>query len=305
MTYPTFTAADLAPTGIAFKAIVGDVTTPAYTSACAMLASVEASGFNGLYLSEGDGMLVETLRLDELKRLARAERRERRRLAALLERAHEGPNGATLRASADHAAIALSGDFGTLAEAIGDGRADGITEGAVGVLYQAQRLDYRLGRSEKRRDALESAVTRTAEQGAVLREDWQNLDGSPVPFGRELAAALEALRNASPGNLASRVAMVIANAVALHGEALCRMSGEREATERNHKLAGEVEAYRLQRDTEGARAVAAEAAGLKAFTHAKRLVRELDGWTVGMLPPNAYGAAIVDAMNEAKRELAL
>jgi len=307
MTYPTFTADEIAPTGVAFKATIGTLPTPAFSSAAAMLAHLGERGSMGcpVYMSEGDGVVVDKITREELRRLDRAERRGRNRIADALEKAHAGPNGDLLRASEGHDSIGLVEEFGRLAASIGAGELDNVQGAAVNLLYRAQRLDYRLGRCGKRRDALESAVSSTAEQGAVSREDWQNLDGSPVAFGRELAASLEALRNASPGNLASRVAMIVAHAVALHGEALARMSGEREATERAHKLAGDVESYREQRDTEGARAVGAERAAEIAFNHAKRLVGELDGWTVGMLPANAYGAAIVAAMNEAKRELAL
>jgi len=307
MSYPTFTADEIAPTGVAFKATIGTLPTPAFSSAAAMLAHLGEHGSMGcpVYMSEGDGVVVDKVSREELRRLDRAERRGRNRVADVLEAAHAGPNGDLLRASEGHDSTGLVEEFGRLAASIGAGELDNVRGAAVNLLYRAQRLDYRLGRCGKRRDALESAVSSTAEQGAVSREDWQNLDGSPIPFGRELAAALEALRNASPGNLASRVAMIVAHAVALHGEALARIDEARRETERNHKLASDLAEYREQRDKEGARAVAAEAAGLKAFTHAKRLVRELDGWTVGMLPPNAYGAAIVDAMNEAKRELAL
>jgi len=307
MTYPTFTADEIAPTGVAFKAIIGDATTPAYSSAAAMLAHLGAHGSMGcpIFMTEGDGVCVDKISREDLRRLDRAAKRERNRIADALEKAHAGPNGDLLRASEGHDSTGLVEEFGRLAASIGAGELDNVRGAAVNLLYRAQRLDYRLGRCGKRRDALESAVSSTAEQGAVSREDWKNLDGSPVAFGRELAESLEALRNASPANLPSRVAMVIANAIALHGEALARMSGERDATERLHASAAREREYRTQRDKEGARAVSAERAAEIAFNHAKRLVGELDGWTVSMLPANAYGAALVDAMNEAKRELAL
>lgn len=59
--------------------------------------------------------------------------------------------------------------------------------------------------------------------------------------------------------------------------------------------------YRQQRDAEGARAHAAETAleGSRAYAEKghgalDRLMRELSGLTLGMLPPGAYGASLVD-----------
>lgn len=67
------------------------------------------------------------------------------------------------------------------------------------------------------------------------------------------------------------------------------------------KAASDCLAYREQRDAEGARAHAAETAleGSRAYAEKghgalDRLMRELSGLTLAMLPPGAYGASLVD-----------
>lgn len=73
------------------------------------------------------------------------------------------------------------------------------------------------------------------------------------------------------------------------------------------KAAADCLTYRQQRDAEGARAHAAETAleGSRAYAEKghgalDRLMRELSGLTLGMLPPGAYGAALVDVYCDIK-----